>query len=136
MISRFYSSLSVKALASAMVAGCAMLAAPGTAVAQEGPEAAQSVGYGEILVTARRRGEDIARVPTSIVAIGTEALESRGIVTQSDLQTAVPGLTVRETQSNNQLNYAIRGQTVDAFSGSSTAVVPYVFVHCCGALCE
>lgn len=81
---------------------------------------------GEIIVTARRRAEDISRVPTTVSALGAEALAERSISTQSDLQAAVPGLMVRETQSNNQLNYSIRGQTVDAFSGSSTAVVPYV----------
>lgn len=81
---------------------------------------------GEIIVTARRRAEDISRVPTSVTALGAEALEQRSISNQADLQLAVPGLIVRETQSNNNLNYAIRGQTVDAFSGSSTAVVPYL----------
>ncbi|MEZ5656623.1 MAG: TonB-dependent receptor [Sphingobium sp.] len=79
-----------------------------------------------IVVTARRRAEDIANVPTTITALGGEALRERSISDQADLQIAVPGLTVRETQSNNSLNYAIRGQTYDAFSGSSTAVVPYL----------
>ncbi|HUD90712.1 TonB-dependent receptor plug domain-containing protein [Sphingobium sp.] len=68
----------------------------------------------------------MGKVPTTVAAIGAEGLQARGIATQADLQASVPGLTVRETQSNNNLNYAIRGQTVDAFSGSSTAVVPYV----------
>lgn len=99
------------------------IVAPTAAHAQQANE---TVDSNVIVVTARRRSEDLARVPTSVAAIGTEALQQRGIAAQSDLQAAVPGLTVRETQSNNQLNYAIRGQTVDAFSGSSTAVVPYV----------
>jgi iron complex outermembrane receptor protein len=81
---------------------------------------------GDIVVTARRRAEDISRVPTTVAALGADALAQRSISTQSDLQIAVPGLIVRETQSNNNLNYSIRGQTVDAFSGSSTAVVPYL----------
>lgn len=89
------------------------------------PEEETATGT-EIVVTARRRDEDISRVPTTVTAFGADALEQRSIATQSDLQAAVPGLVVRETQSNNQLNYSIRGQTVDAFSGSSTAVVPYV----------
>jgi iron complex outermembrane receptor protein len=33
---------------------------------------------------------------------------------------------VRQTEGSNQTNFAIRGQTVDAFTGSATAVVPYV----------
>ncbi len=81
---------------------------------------------GEIIVTARRRGEDIAKVPTTVTAIGADALRERSIATQADLQAAVPGLTIRETQTNNSLTFAIRGQTVDSFSGSATAVVNYV----------
>lgn len=95
--------------------------------ASNAPEAEDEAASGnEIVVTARRRDEDISKVPTTVTAFGADALEQRSIATQSDLQAAVPGLVVRETQSNNQLNYSIRGQTVDAFSGSSTAVVPYV----------
>ena len=82
--------------------------------------------FEEIVVTARRKSENVAKVPTTVIAMSTEALREQRIEQQSDLQAAVPGLTVRETQANNQLNYAIRGQTVDAFSGASTAVVPYV----------
>jgi iron complex outermembrane recepter protein len=42
------------------------------------------------------------------------------------LQQTVPGLTVRETENQNTLTYSIRGQTVDSYTGSATAVVPYV----------
>lgn len=89
-------------------------------------DASASAHNDAIVVTARRRAEDLSRVPTSVTALGAEALEQRSIATQSDLQAAVPGLMVRETQSNNQLTYSIRGQTVDAFSGAATAVVPYL----------
>lgn len=96
------------------------------AIAQEQGVAFSTVSDGEILVTARRRGEDISRVPTSVSALGADALAQRSITTQADLQAAVPGLIIRETQSNNNFNYSIRGQTIDAFSGSAAAVVPYV----------
>lgn len=107
------------------VLGTGAVVAPSVAMAQDAEVSTAESGT-VIVVTARRRGEDLARVPTSVAAIGSAALESRGIAQQADLQAAVPGLVVRETQSNNNLNYAIRGQTVDAFSGSSTAVIPYV----------
>jgi iron complex outermembrane receptor protein len=42
------------------------------------------------------------------------------------LQSLVPGLTVKTGEQQNQVNYAIRGQTLDAFSGSSPGVLPYV----------
>jgi len=91
------------------------------------PQAAeQSSDQSDIVVTARRRGENLAKVPAVVAAFSGEELAQRGIQQQSDLQSAVPGLVVRQTQSNNNLNYVIRGQSVDAFSGSATAIVPYV----------
>jgi iron complex outermembrane receptor protein len=65
-------------------------------------------------------------VPAVVNVLGAKDLESRSIVTEADLQIAVPGLTVRETEGQNQLTFSIRGQTVDAFTGSATAVVPYI----------
>lgn len=91
-----------------------------------GPTSENADLDGAIVVTARRRNEELSRVPTTVTAMNAGALETRGIAQQSDLQSAVPGLMIRETQANNNLTYAIRGQTVDAFSGSATAVVPYV----------
>lgn len=78
-----------------------------------------------VLVTARRREESLEKVPTSITALGAQQLAQQGIVSQSDLQSAVPGLTVRQTQGSNSLTFSIRGQTIDAFTGSRSAVVPY-----------
>ncbi|KRB85539.1 hypothetical protein ASE00_01720 [Sphingomonas sp. Root710] len=113
-----------------LVGGASLFGLAVSAQAQDMKSAQATAANGEeadvIIVTARRRTEDIANVPTTITALGGEALRERSIQSQADLQLAVPGLTVRETQSNNNLNYAIRGQTVDAFSGSSTAVVPYL----------
>jgi iron complex outermembrane receptor protein len=79
----------------------------------------------EVVVTARRRNENLERVPVSISAIGHQDLAERTIQTQSDLQSAVPGLTVRESQTENQLNFSLRGQSIDTYSGSSPAVLPY-----------
>ncbi|HET8880714.1 MAG TPA: TonB-dependent receptor, partial [Solimonas sp.] len=78
-----------------------------------------------VLVTARRREESLEKVPTSITALGAQQLAQQGIVSQSDLQAAVPGLTIRQTQGSNSLTFSIRGQTIDAFTGSRSAVVPY-----------
>ena len=94
------------------------------AVAAAVPPAAQD-DIETVVVTARRRSESLEKVPSSITALGAQQLADENIVTQSDLQLAVPGLTVRETQGSNSLTLSLRGQTVDAFTGSKTAVVPY-----------
>jgi iron complex outermembrane receptor protein len=80
----------------------------------------------EVTVTARRRNENISNVPISITAIDASQLTERTIRSESDLQVAVPGLIVRSTAVSTQQNYSIRGQSIDAFTGSSPAVLAYV----------
>jgi iron complex outermembrane receptor protein len=109
----------------AIVTPLIMASAP--SFAQDRPaQASETRGDSEIVVTARRRSEDIQRVPASITAFGATQLAERGIRSEEDLQMATPGLVLRQTQGQNQLNYSIRGQTVDAFTGSFSSVVPYV----------
>ncbi len=114
------------------------LTAPGFAADSASPSGADATAAGssastdagagldEIVVTARRREESLERVPISITAFGSQQLDERQIHTEADLQSATPGLTIRQTSSQNQFNYSIRGQSVDAFSGSSPGVLPYV----------
>lgn len=80
----------------------------------------------EVLVTARRRSESLQDVPIAVSSLNSEQIRQRGIQTEADLQASVPGLMVRVTNSSNQLNYALRGQTVDSFSNSQPAVLAYV----------
>jgi len=86
---------------------------------------APASGLEEITVTARRTAEKLQDVPVAVAAISAEELADEHITTQADLQFATPGLTVRETGSSDQLNYSIRGQSIDAFSFASPAVVTY-----------
>ncbi|HEX7857245.1 MAG TPA: TonB-dependent receptor [Sphingobium sp.] len=111
-------------LGSALVA----MAAPATLLAQTAPHPAQpGVGSADdIIVTARRRDETLARVPIAVTALGSEDLVKRAVVTDQDLQRTVPGLTIRQTQGNNSLTYSLRGQSADIFSGSPSAVVTYL----------
>ncbi|HTZ69761.1 MAG TPA: TonB-dependent receptor plug domain-containing protein, partial [Acetobacteraceae bacterium] len=105
-----------------------MAATPGIAHAAAttaSPAPPGQPGVEEVVVTARRREERLQRVPTAVTALGAKQLAERNVVTQSDLQSTVPGLTLRETQGSNSLTYSLRGQTVDNFTGSATAVVPY-----------
>jgi iron complex outermembrane recepter protein len=100
----------------------------GESVAAGAPNVAVSAPVSdldEIIVTARRRDENLERVPVSITALGPAQLTAGSVHTEQDLQLSVPGLTVRETANQNQLTYAIRGQTIDQFSSSSPAVLVY-----------
>jgi iron complex outermembrane receptor protein len=89
------------------------------------PEGDHSNVLEEIIVTAQRRSETMERTPVSISVISSDTLEQRAIVSELDLQTALPGLTVKAGQSANALNFSLRGQTVDSFSSSRPSVLPY-----------
>ena len=93
--------------------------------AESAGSAPEEQGLDVVTVTARRRAENLENVPASITALDSKQLLEQNVVSETDLQASVPGLTVRETQGSNSLTFSIRGQTVDAFTGSQTAVVPY-----------
>ena len=80
----------------------------------------------EVTVTAQRRAENLSETPISITALTTETLAEQQILTEADLQTAVPGLTVRTSRSSTELNFSLRGQTIDGFTDSFPGVVPYL----------
>lgn len=98
------------------------------AAAQTAPaeDTAAPAGLGDIIVTAQRRSETLERTPVAVAAISAENLTKQAIVSEADLQIAVPGLTVKAGQTSNQLNYSLRGQTVDSFSSSRPSVLPYI----------
>jgi iron complex outermembrane receptor protein len=88
--------------------------------------AAQTSSVEEVIVTARRRAENIENVPASIQVLSATALVERGIHNEQDLQTAVPGLLVRTNNNQFQLNYVMRGESFEPYSGSVPGVQPYV----------
>ena len=99
-----------------------------TSVAQVTGESAATTGgneMGEIVVTAQRRAQTLETTPVAVSVVSADSLARNGIVSEADLQIAVPGLTVKAGQSDNQLNYSLRGQTVDSFSSSRPSVLPY-----------
>ena len=95
--------------------------ADGAAAADAGGTATQ-----DIVVTAQRREEKLSKVPVSVVAFGAEMLKTKNITSEQDMGTLVPGLQVKNGQNSNQLSFAMRGQTLDPFSGTSPAVLTYL----------
>ncbi len=93
------------------------------AVAEPAAEPAQ---IEEVVVTAQRRSGSLERTPVAVAVVSADELVNRAVVTESDLQAVTPGLTVRASTNSNQLNYALRGQSLDAFSGTRPGVLPYV----------
>jgi iron complex outermembrane receptor protein len=89
-------------------------------------EAPATVDPDGIVVTARRTSERLSDVPVSVAALGEQQLTEKRILTDADLQSATPGLTVRQTNSSNQISFSLRGQSVDAFSFAAPAVLNYI----------
>ena len=113
-------------LSAALLAGTALGLAPAAQAQDSAPAEATTGSANEIIVTARRRAENIARVPIAITAIGGEDIVKRAIYNENDLQSAVPGLVIRQNGGIHSFNYSIRGQSVDTFTNSPPSVLPYV----------
>jgi iron complex outermembrane receptor protein len=79
----------------------------------------------EIVVTAQRRAQSLETTPVAVSALSGDSMERNQIVSEADLQIAVPGLTVKASLDSNDLNYSLRGQTVDFASDARPSVLPY-----------
>lgn len=80
----------------------------------------------QVVVTAQRRTQLLSRVPIADTAFTASDLQQRSISNTNELQSLVPGLTMITTDSSNEFDYAIRGQTLQAFSGSPPGVLAYM----------
>lgn len=97
---------------------------PVAAKAQEGQQKKQSLVLEEVLVTARKREENIQDVPVAITALSSEDLRVKGVTKPDDLQFHTPGLEVRTSSIQRaSISYFIRGQ--GQTFGSSPSVVTY-----------
>jgi iron complex outermembrane receptor protein len=86
----------------------------------------RDAGLEEIVVTAQRRDESLAKTPVAVAVLSAEALAEAQIVSEENLRSAVPGLSIRTGLGSNQLNYSLRGQSRDAYSGTRPGVLPYI----------
>jgi iron complex outermembrane receptor protein len=77
--------------ASPAFADAAATPAAGPPTASSGPS---SAGSGDILVTARRKSENILKTPISISALTAEDLAARGVKSLQDIGNYVPGLNI------------------------------------------
>jgi iron complex outermembrane recepter protein len=85
---------------------------------------ASKPGIEEIVVTARKREENLQDVPISISALTSEELRAKGVSKPEDLQMSTPGLEIRtQSSQRNNLTYFIRGQGQTV--GSPASVVTY-----------
>lgn len=114
-------------------AACLGLLAPGYAYAAEQADQADQATpderasqFNDIVVTARRRAEDVATVPISISAFGGEALERRGVVDLGDVTKITPGFALLPGGSKANPFITIRGQSKGITGNINPGVIPYL----------
>jgi len=86
----------------------------------------QSAALEEVVVTARRRAEDISKVPISISAFSDKVLEKKGVVNLQDVAKITPGLNMTPGGSRSNPFITIRGQTKGITGNLQPGVIPYV----------
>jgi iron complex outermembrane receptor protein len=84
--------------------------------------ATPETGLEEIIVTARRRDENVQTVPIAITVISQQALQDNNVQTLADLQYLVPSMSSTSVYSRDAVNISIRGQETSGIS-SIPAVV-------------
>lgn len=113
-------------------AATVIMAAPFPALAQDAAqssapaEASAAPSLQEIVVTARRRAENLQKVPIAVSVLSGAELSRQNIVSPVDLSAHVPSLSVfNSSVMRDSAIYSIRGQG-QAFGGSEPAVITYV----------
>src|ERR1700693_1408393 len=92
----------------AVLAAVSLQAAP--ARAQTQPSAAPADGLAEIVVTARRRAENLQDVPVAVTAISAATLEQQAVTSLGDLNSFVPNLKISQDRATSStINIYIRG---------------------------
>jgi iron complex outermembrane receptor protein len=105
-------AVSVLALAIALQAVPALAqtaAAPAQPVAQPAPATAAADNVADIIVTARKRSENLQNVPIVVTTVTRQLLQDTGVHDIKDLAILAPGLLVTSTTSESSTTARIRG---------------------------
>lgn len=116
----------VSDLAVAMALACgAVVASPALAQDQveEREDGLSSAAGGDIVVTARRRSEQLQNVPDSITAFDSTTLSDAGVKTVSDFAKMTPGLLFSSDYTPGGSTITIRGVTQNINSDAPVAFV-------------
>jgi iron complex outermembrane receptor protein len=109
-----------------IVAIATALASAQPAFAQAADAAEDAADDGAIVVTARKRSEDILKIPLTVVAITGEQLEQRGIAAVTDVAMATPGININNSSSGHAdrsfQQVIMRGFTPSSTLASTTSL--------------
>ena len=101
--------------------------APPVGGAQKGSPAADDLGSGEVVVTARKTAEKLRDVPGTIQAVSASVLNQTGPVSGTgDLIRSVPGVRFNNLDAPNLSEISIRGSGTERATGADSAVGLFV----------
>lgn len=112
----------IKAAVAASTSAIALFVALGAAnpvFAAEPAAPAASDETGNITVTARKRSEDILKVPLTVTAFTAEALEKRGVTSMTTLAQSTPGININDNNSGRS-DRSFQQIVLRGFTPSST----------------
>ncbi len=97
-------------LAAVAAASAQTLPVPEVSTATNGVVVAADGTSQDIVVTARRRGENLLTVPIAVTAFSADKLAKSGAIDLTDLQTTTPNITLKDARgTNSTLAAFIRG---------------------------
>ncbi len=100
-------------------------ASPPTPPTASATIARQTNGIETVVVTARRKSENVQKVPVAVTVLSGSAINQQKIVAPEDLNSKVPSLSVASDSTTRDSSiYTIRGQG-EQFAGSEPAVITY-----------
>ncbi len=109
------------------IALTAALAAAAPALAQEAATDEPGGGFGDIIVTAQKRAENLQDVPISATVVSADQLASRQIFDPSQLQLVAPSLQVKSFNAAlGASNFSVRGVGTLSFSNTIESSVTSV----------
>ncbi|ABF52171.1 TonB-dependent receptor, plug [Sphingopyxis alaskensis RB2256] len=106
-----------------LMGALSVLIAPELAWAQEGAASATG-GLDEIVVTARKREENLQSAPLSVAAFSGDTLARAGIDEFAEIATRVPGFTLNP-DNVSEPNIFLRGIGTDIESAASSAAIGF-----------
>jgi iron complex outermembrane receptor protein len=89
-------------------------------------EAGPDTGLTEVIVTARRRAENIQTVPVSVSALSSGDIESRGVLETTDLNVTVPGFRLAGVGGKSNMEIVLRGLSQTPLGEGTPATVIYL----------
>lgn len=116
----------MKKVAGFALASASMLAFTTPAFAQDtAPAASEDMGGAVIVVTARRRDEDVQEVPAVVNAVGAEDIQDLNLREFEEVEGLVPGLELSSNANGIGGNASVRGIRFDVNASGNNPTVEF-----------